>query len=125
MRKLGIRVLLTLLIGAGLLLAGLEGLNHTPLIDQIRRRVEREATKTLGQPVTIGKLSLSLWHGINAGEIAVAGSDGKMFLQAERISGGVVPLPTGEGLKLLVPELTITRPQLFLRQDAKGSWNLP
>ncbi len=95
--------------------------------NNFRPEIESNLTSTLGRPVQVGNLSLSVLSGsVEADQFAIA-DDPKFsntpFIQAKSLQVGVELLPLIFGKHLNVTELRIDQPQITLLHNRDGVWN--
>lgn len=118
-------LLLFFLILAGALAAW--ALGRTVLPVKARDWLERSASEALGRKVTVGRVTLHLWHGFVAEQVRVEEDPrfGKgPFLQAGKISGGILILPLLKDRQVIIPTLHLHGLTVRLTQDAQGVWNV-
>ncbi len=117
-------LLLILLIAAA---GAVEFLNRAGLPVQARRWLERSASEALGRKVTAGRVRIHLWHGFMAEDVQIE-EDPRFgegpFLQAEKISGGILILPLLKDRQVIIPTLHLQGLTLRLAQNAQGVWNV-
>ena len=104
----------------------LECLDRTILSEKIRRWAEKTAAQATGRKVSIGRASLNLWHGFLLERIAVAEDPAfgeTPFLEADRLTGGILFLPLVKKREFLIPALRLVRPRIRLLQNPDGRWN--
>ncbi len=97
---------------------GVEYLNRVVLPVKARQWAERQASESLGCPVTIGRLQVNIWHGFVAEQIQIAD-----FISLDRLSGGIVLIPLLKHRELLIPALHLTNLRVTARQNDSGVWN--
>lgn len=113
-------VLLLLLAGALVVLPSLVDVNrHRPRLEQLAR-------ERLGRDVHLGELGLSLLPGVavTVDGLTVDAKDGSEPLLAARqvrVSAPLAPLLRG---RLSISGLTLVEPQVNLRRDAEGRWDV-
>jgi AsmA protein len=95
--------------------------------NNFRPQIESNLSSTLGRPVQVGNLSLSILSGsVEADRFAIA-DDPKFsntpFIQAKSLKVGVELLPLIFGKHLNVTDLRIDQPQMALLRNRDGVWN--
>jgi AsmA protein len=95
--------------------------------NQFRGTIEENLSTSLGRPVKVGNLSLSLLtSSVGADDLSIA-DDPKFnkgpFLTAKSLKVGVELMPLLTSKKVNVSSLTIDKPQVTLLRDAAGQWN--
>jgi len=93
-----------------------------------RPTLESELTATLGRPVTVGNLTLSLFSGgVSADNISIADDPAfskSPFVQAKSLKVGVELMPLIFSKQLNVTELTLNQPVIALVKAESGDkWN--
>ncbi|HSZ60457.1 MAG TPA: AsmA family protein [Terriglobales bacterium] len=96
-------------------------------VNNYRPQIESRLSSTLGRPVKVGNLSLSILTGsVEADQLSIA-DDPKFsstpFLQAKTLKVGVELLPLIFSKSLDVTHLKIEQPQISLLRDRDGIWN--
>src|SRR5512146_1711170 len=95
--------------------------------NQFKPKVEAEATKALGRPVTVGNLSLSILSGgVSADNLSVADDPAygkEPFLTAKSMVIGVELWPLITSRKLNIESFTINHPTVNLIHGTNGKWN--
>jgi AsmA protein len=96
--------------------------------NQFRGTIEENLSSSLGRPVKVGNLSLSLLtSSVTADDLSIA-DDPKFskdpFLTAKSLKVGVELMPLLTSKKVNVSSLTIDEPQVMLLRDAAGHWNV-
>jgi AsmA protein len=96
--------------------------------NSFRPKLESELSSTLGRPVKVGNLSLSLFSGaVKADDIAIADDPAfskAAFVQAKSLKVGVELLPLIFSKSLNVTELTLNQPEINLVRSQDGDkWN--
>jgi AsmA protein len=96
--------------------------------NQFRGTIEENLSSSLGRPVKVGNLSLSLLtSSVTADDLSIA-DDPKFskdpFLTAKSLKVGVELMPLLTSKKVNVSSLTIDKPQVMLLRDAAGHWNV-
>jgi len=96
-------------------------------VNNYRPQIESSLSSTLGRPVKVGNLSLSMLTGsVEADQLSIA-DDPKFsstpFLQAKTLKVGVELLPLIFSKSLDVTHLKIEQPQISLLRDRDGVWN--
>jgi AsmA protein len=96
--------------------------------NSFRPKLESELSSTLGRPVKVGNLSLSLFSGaVKADDIAIADDPAfskTAFVQAKSLKVGVELLPLIFSKALNVTELTLNQPEINLVRSQDGDkWN--
>jgi AsmA protein len=96
-------------------------------VDRFRPTIEAKASAALGRPVTLGRLTLSLFTGSLSAETLAVGDDPAFsktpFLTAKSVKVGVEMRPLLLSRTLSVTGITIEQPELTLIRDAAGRWN--
>ena len=96
-------------------------------VNTFRPRLESELTDTLGRPVTVGNLSLSIFSGsLGADNIAIADDPAfskSPFVQAKSLKVGVEVMPLIFSKTLNVTNLTLDQPDIVLLRSPAGTWN--
>jgi len=123
MKKLIIAIVLLVVIAIG----GLAVALMTVDVDQFRPRIEASLGSTLGRPVSIGKMALSLRELAFTADAIEIGDDPAFaqqpFVKAERLAVQVAPWPLLSKRELQVTQFTLDKPAIRLRQNRKGAWN--
>lgn len=93
-----------------------------------RPKLESELSDTLGRPVKVGNLSLSLFSGaVKADDISIADDPAfsqSAFVQAKSLKVGVELMPLIFSRALNVTQLTLNQPQINLVRSQNGEkWN--
>jgi AsmA protein len=96
-------------------------------VNNYRPQIESSLSSTLGRPVKVGNLSLSILTGsLEADQLSIA-DDPKFssspFIQAKTLKVGVELLPLIFSKSLDVTHLKIEQPQISLLRDRDGIWN--
>lgn len=95
--------------------------------NQFRPRIEADLTAALGRKVTFGNLSLSLFSGsLTASNLSIAEDrhfGTSPFLRAKALELGVDLWPLITAHELNIRNLTLTEPEIALRQNSGGDWN--
>jgi len=96
-------------------------------VNNFRPQIESNISSALGRPVTVGKLSLSIFGGsVEADQLSIA-DDPKFssapFIQAKSLGVGVELLPLIFSKQLNVTRIVIDHPQINLLRDRDGIWN--
>lgn len=96
-------------------------------VDNYRPMIERQLASSLGRPVQIGHLSLSIFAGgITADDISI-GDDpafsNEPFLKAKSLEVGVNLWPMIFSRSLQVNSLTLVEPEVSLLRSPAGKWN--
>jgi AsmA protein len=96
-------------------------------VNNYRPQIESSLSSTLGRPVKVGNLSLSILTGsVEADQLSIA-DDPKFssspFIQAKTLKVGVELLPLIFSKSLDVTNLRIDQPQISLLRDRDGIWN--
>ena len=91
-------------------------------------KLEAELTDALGRPVTVGKLSLSLFSGgVSADNIAIADDpqfSKSPFIEAKSLKVGVEMIPLIFSKTINITDLTLNDPQISLVKSENGEvWN--
>jgi len=96
-------------------------------VDQFRPRIETSLSSTLGRPVSIGKMTLSLRELAFTADAIVIGDDpafaNQPFVKADRLAVQVAPWPLLSKRELQVTHFTLQQPTIRLVQGRKASWN--
>jgi AsmA protein len=93
-----------------------------------RPKLETEMTDTLGRPVKVGNLALSILSGgVTADDISIADDPAfskNPFVQAKSLKVGVELMPLIFSKELNVTEITLENPEISLVRSANGeTWN--
>jgi AsmA protein len=96
-------------------------------VNSFRPKVESVITSALGRPVTLGKLSLSIFSGaIRVDDVSIA-DDPKFskepFVTAKSLEVGVEVMPLIFSKELKITGLVLDQPQVTLIKEANGTWN--
>jgi len=96
-------------------------------VNSFRPKIESELTQTLGRPVTLGDLSLSLLSG-NVGVENVSIADDPAFskspfITAKALKVGVEVMPLIFSKQLNVTGIELDEPQITLLKAPNGTWN--
>lgn len=95
--------------------------------DTFRPQIEQALSGMLNRPVTIGRLSVSLFRGsLVANRIAIGDDPAyspQPFLTAQSLAIGVDVMPLLFSRVVNVRSLTIDKPHVQLLRDAQGNWN--
>jgi AsmA protein len=96
-------------------------------VNHFRPQIEEQASAALGRKVSVGNLSLSLFHGaLGADNLSIA-DDPKFstapFLTAKSVDVGVEVMPLIMSKTLNVTSIVIDAPQVSLIRNAAGDWN--
>ncbi|MCE9612210.1 MAG: AsmA family protein [Chthoniobacter sp.] len=114
---LGLGVLcVVLVIGSFCLHAHLQS-PHT------QERIRAQFSHALGMPLKLTNTSFSPWGGLRITGVTIPEGDANFFA-ADNFSAGVRWLPLLVG-KVSIPEITVDRPKLVWKENAKGKWVLP
>ena len=96
-------------------------------VNSFRPKIESEATNTLGRPVTLGNLSLSILSGtVGIDNISIADDPSfskSPFVTAKSLSVGVKLMPLIFSRELNVTEIVLDEPQITLLKATNGKWN--
>lgn len=96
-------------------------------VDQFRPRIEASLSSTLGRPVSIGKMTLSLRELAFTADAIAIGDDPAFakqpFVKADRLAVQVAPWPLISKRELQVTHLVLERPVIRLVQGRKAAWN--
>ncbi|MGA8619510.1 MAG: AsmA family protein [Candidatus Sulfotelmatobacter sp.] len=97
-------------------------------VNAFRPKLESELTDTLGRPVKVGNLALSLLSGsVTADNISIADDPAfskTPFVQAKSLKVGVEVIPLIFSKSLNVTELTLNQPEISLVRSQDGEkWN--
>lgn len=123
MKKLLIALAIILVVG----IAGLGVALMRVDIAQFRPQIESSLSESLGRPVTVGEMALSLRHlaftadDIRIGEDPAFGKE--PFVAADRLSVQVALWPLLTRRALQVTQLALQQPRIRLIQNRKGRWN--
>lgn len=92
-----------------------------------RPQVQSQLSTALGRQVTIGNLSLAIFHGgVQADEVSISEDPAfgkEPFLTAKQLTVGVELLPLIFSKAVHVTSLTITDPKVMLVRNPAGKWN--
>ncbi len=96
-------------------------------VNNFRPQIESNLSTTLGRPVKVGNLSLSIFSGsVGADELSIA-DDPKFssspFIQAKSLQVGVELMPLIFSKQLNVTKLVIEHPEINLLRNRDGVWN--
>ncbi len=95
--------------------------------NQFRPRVESALSDSLGRPVKVGNLAVSLWSGgLTAEDLSIADDpaySSTPFLQAKSLKLNLEMMPLIFSHALNVTGLTIDQPAVVLLQSPSGAWN--
>ncbi|MFY9561911.1 MAG: AsmA family protein [Terriglobales bacterium] len=96
-------------------------------VNSFRPQIESKLSETLGRPVTVGNLSLSLFSGgVRADQPSIA-DDPKFseapFIKAKSLKVGVELMPLIFSKQLNVTEIVIDEPEIALLRNQAGVWN--
>lgn len=123
MKKLLLGIALLVVIAIG----GLAVALMTVDVDQFRPRIQASLSSTLGRPVSIGKMTLSLRELAFTADAIEIGDDPKFakppFVKANRLAVQVAPWPLISKRELQVTHLILEQPVIRLVQDRKANWN--
>ena len=121
------RLLRVAAIVAAVILLVLIALPFLINVDSFRPRIQSEASAALGRPVTLGKLSLSLFSGsIRADNIAIADDPAfstAPFIKAESLKVGIELMPLIFSKQINVTEIVLEKPEITLIRGDRGTWN--
>lgn len=96
-------------------------------VNHFRPQIEEQASAALGRKVTVGNLSLSLFHGALGADTLSIADDPKFstapFLTAKSVDVGVEVMPLIMSKTLNVTSIVIDSPQVSLIRNAAGDWN--
>ncbi len=96
-------------------------------VNMFRPQIEAQLSTSLGRPVKIGNLKLSLFDGsVSADDLSIADDPGfsqNPFVRAKALNVGVEMLPLILHKTLNVTNLDIDQPQISLIRNASGKWN--
>ncbi len=100
-------------------------LNRVLFPVQIKNLIVENATKALGRQVEIGALHFNWVKGFVVDGIKVSQKDDPQstFIQAKRVSFGVIFIPGLKKHKISVPFINIEEPAVHLIHGAQNSWN--
>ncbi len=120
----------TLKIAGIVVAAGVIILIAIPLfinVDSFRPKIESELTNTLGRPVTLGKLSLSLLSGtVGVEDVSIADDPAfskSPFITAKSLEVDVELMPLIFSKQLNVTGIVLDEPQITLLKSSNGAWN--
>lgn len=123
MKKLLLGIALLVVIAVG----GLAVALMTVDVDQFRPRIQTSLSSTLGRPVSIGKMTLSLRELAFTADAIEIGDDPAFakqpFVKADRLAVQVAPWPLISKRELQVTHLILERPVIRLVQGRKAAWN--
>jgi len=96
-------------------------------VNNFRPQIESSLSSTLGRPVKVGNLSLSIFSGsVGADQLSIA-DDPKFgsapFIQAKSLRVGVELMPLIFSKQLNVTDLRIDHPEITLLRNREGVWN--
>ena len=95
--------------------------------ETFRPTIETQLSTALGRPITLGRLSFSLFKGsLVAKDIAIADDPAfsiTPFLQAKSLQIGVEVLPLVFHRQVRITHLTLDTPSINLLHAANGRWN--
>jgi len=96
-------------------------------VNRFRPQIESDLSSSLGRPVKVGDMSLSILSGsVEANDLSIA-DDPKFsnspFLQAKSLGVGVELMPLIFSKQVNVTHLTIKEPQVVLLRNQAGLWN--
>jgi AsmA protein len=95
--------------------------------DSFRTRIEADLTKSLGRPVTMSKLSLSIWSGgLLAENVQIADDPSfstQPFLEASSVKISVELMPLIFSKQVHIQGFTVVDPKVDLLRAANGKWN--
>jgi AsmA protein len=96
-------------------------------VNSFRPKIESEITSAMGRPVTLGKLSLSIFSGaIRVDDVSIA-DDARFskepFVTAKSLEVGVEVMPLIFSKELKITGLLLEQPQVALIKSADGTWN--
>ncbi|MGA3087654.1 MAG: AsmA family protein [Terriglobales bacterium] len=96
-------------------------------VNSFRPQIESNLSTTLGRPVKVGNLSLSILSGsVGADQLSIA-DDPKFssapFIQAQSLKVGVEVMPLVFSKQLNVTNIEIEHPEITLLRDRDGVWN--
>ncbi len=123
MKRLAKILIITALVAAVLLVAGVWALNHWLRSPELHAHVEKELSKSLKMPLKFQTLSLSLWGGLRADGITVPDHDGNFF-EASGFSAKHKLLSLLRG-RLEFDEILVNKPKFFIVQREDGNWRGP
>jgi AsmA protein len=96
-------------------------------INSFRPKIESEVTSALGRPVTLGKLSLSIFGGtVGVDNISIADDPAfskSPFVTAKSLNVGVELMPLIFSKQLNVTGIELDDPQITLLKAPNGTWN--
>jgi AsmA protein len=96
-------------------------------VNSFRPKLESELSSSLGRPVTIGNLGLSILAGsVSAQDLAIGDDPAfskEPFVRAKELRVGVELMPLILSKKLNVTELTLEQPEISLLRSPSGTWN--
>ena len=123
-KKRWVGCLVLLFVAGPVLLVALVGLAPSIVSSaMVRNQVAGAASEALQRNVSIGELSLGWTSGFRLGELAVKEKSGEEFvsLKAMTCDYRVMPLVGGD---VVVKELRVVEPQIYLRRDKDGKLNI-
>ena len=96
-------------------------------VNNFRPQIESTLSTTLGRPVKVGDLSLSLFSGsVGADQLSIA-ADPKFssapFIQAKSLQVGVELMPLIFSKQLNITKIVIDHPEMTLLRNREGVWN--
>ncbi|MDT7834054.1 YhdP family protein [Aquabacterium sp. OR-4] len=97
-----------------------------PRIDEWRPRVEREASRAIGAPVSIGRITVRSGSWVPAFELSdvvLRDARGREALRLPRVAAAL-SVPSLLGLHLRFDQLLIDGARLEVRRDARGRWHV-
>jgi uncharacterized protein (TIGR02099 family) len=98
-----------------------------PRIDQYRPKIERIASRRLGQPVTIGSIDMS-WHGFGVAlelhRVAVIGPNHKPAIAAKRVRVDLTPLSFVSWPRVEPAYVGTIAPHLAVTRQPDGSFTV-
>lgn len=117
------------LLGGGVFVAAVALVYLSILLhgEGLRARAETTLTRTLGRPVSIGRLDLSLWAGrVTADDFRIADDPrfgAEPFIEAAKVRIGIELLPLLLRREVRFDSFVLEAPSIRLLRDASGVWN--
>lgn len=97
-------------------------------VEQFRPQIESSLSQTLGRPVQVGKMALSLQRlAFTADDIRIGDDPAfakEPFITADRLAVQVALWPLLTQRELQVKQLLLQQPSIHLIQSRKGRWNV-
>lgn len=96
-------------------------------VESFKPKIESELTNALGRPVTLGKLSLSIFSGsVTVDDLSIADDPAfskSPFVTAKSLKVGVELIPLIFSKQLNITGITLQEPQITLLKARNGKWN--